>query len=1267
MVFLLYPANTTGMADRAGDLSEVEPPEIPELKELHRRTPVVRNGKTNVVIVAPASGRYETQATTIRDTIADLTGVRVPVVADDAPEASVPPGHHTIVVGNRATNATLGALYDRYCTMIDAKYPGEGGYVVRTVHDPFGEGQNVVLAGGSDDAGVAWATEHLGEHLRKAGDGADGGTGSLTLGWLQDVQVSPNYDLPDVGEASAMVPHWDQSHGMGERNHTHFGWNALARNMALYFMTGDERYAEEFLRLRDPDEETRNQLREWDERGYQNIEDPLSNLHHYTNHKTILLWDLIEESPFFTDEQRLSVTRSFRKEYAHRIGEEFYGLTEPADDAGGRHPQFEALSQLVVARYFRTSYPDEFWEQAYAGAANKFKALYESPQLGGTECENAYFYPSYFQPSIDYMLLTGDRQPMRAGTMPEIFDGLEALHSDLDRHWSLATFALNHANKIAHLTGEGQWLTYRQNMAMDTDEFRVGQSFWPEATEPIRPNHLVGEWSINRMAHRYWERNFGEIAENEAFLWGSWRSRSDAGGDFVLLDGHDGGGRNHLHFLAVPELRIDGQTILQGDSWTNLAHMNQVRTYADGMVGPEVSTAAALKDRGHLGGTAFAVAEAEGVGCSDWRRILAQRVGQFAVFADVVTATQDTENFEIQTSWQGYDAVWDDREQVLELPDRGPDPSVGHVRFGDVAGVETNDGIARLTQRFAAEAGDRRINVSLVYPEVETPDEWSCLRVSPDTVVLETPEPTVVTVETDDADFSMRSDEHFFGLGVRRWTADGTVLFRADHPVAVDWDTVEGKLVVRANGPTRVTYRNDAGDLAETRIEGEETVTRAGLSDQHRTQVRESFESVVAEGKRARQQALTAEAESESGPMPADCALEPAWECDVDKPASIVEHVTIDGQSRWLVGSGETVHVFGADGEEVATLKADAAVCAVHYWAETSGEPLVVTGHMDQQVHAWHFDGERAWSYRTRMTEETLRTGQNQWFHDAWPGVHGLASHPDFHDGPTLFVGSACTLELLNPSGDPTWRTPIFWGLPRYFEAICESDGTTSMVVGNDPSSDMAAAVVNEAALDPTRTRFKSVPEGHTQVTNWGSIVRRHIFSADIDGDGKKEVVSDLTGYWDRVTIWRSDGTAVANAQFGPGEGRLQQGLSDHHALPDYRIRDMTVADEGTDGKSHVLVATRDGYLVSLTHDLDRRWSRYLGAPVDVVTTVPADGGYRSVVGTRDGSVRVLDPTGTVERHARMDGSILDSDTDDRVSMVGMGDEGGRFAVFSTR
>ncbi len=80
------------------------------------------------------------------------------------------------------------------------------------------------------------------------------------------------------------------------------------------------------------------------------------------------------------------------------------------------------------------------------------------------------------------MVLTGDRKPLENGVLGELLRGQEILISGRVPDWALNSAAMDLLNKAAYLTGDGRWIAYRERTGVDTDVFRLGQSFWPDET-----------------------------------------------------------------------------------------------------------------------------------------------------------------------------------------------------------------------------------------------------------------------------------------------------------------------------------------------------------------------------------------------------------------------------------------------------------------------------------------------------------------------------------------------------------------------------------------------------------------------------------------------------------------------------------------------------------------------------------------------------------------------------------------------------------------
>ncbi|MDP6775172.1 MAG: hypothetical protein QGI83_00240 [Candidatus Latescibacteria bacterium] len=134
---------------------------IEAVKPLVLKTPIVVDGQARAAIVSPLDAGYVSLATRVQKEIEDATGIRLPTLDDARISADDWKRQNTIALGNLMDSRFAERLYRMYYVYADARYPGTGGYVVRTVHDPWGTGTNVLFLGGSDLQGVEAATSHL--------------------------------------------------------------------------------------------------------------------------------------------------------------------------------------------------------------------------------------------------------------------------------------------------------------------------------------------------------------------------------------------------------------------------------------------------------------------------------------------------------------------------------------------------------------------------------------------------------------------------------------------------------------------------------------------------------------------------------------------------------------------------------------------------------------------------------------------------------------------------------------------------------------------------------------------------------------------------------------------------------------------------------------------------------------------------------------------------------------------------------------------------
>jgi hypothetical protein len=204
---------------------------------------------------------------------------------------------------------------------------------------------------------------------------------------------------------------------------------------------------------------------------------------------------------------------------------------------------------------------------------------------------------------------------------------------------------------------------------------------------------------------------------------------------------------------------------------------------------------------------------------------------------------------------------------------------------------------------------------------------------------------------------------------------------------------------------------------------------------------------------------------------------------------------------------------------------------------------------------------------------------------------------------------------------------PQFWGDPHVFQIVEGPGDSVNLLAARRINGTHRVGIVNNESLDPGKRGFNATPSGHTYVGGWSSLNRYHLEYEDLDGDGAREVVSEINGSWNRVTSWDATGTPLHDASFGPG-----------NKAPTRNMRDLVVADLDADGTMEVITATSSGLVVCLDHEMNREWARAMPAAPNVMMAVPAAEGQALLVACDDSTVALLDASGEVTRATEVDG-----------------------------
>lgn len=1207
------------------------PPVISTLKDLHLTTAIVSGGIPASAIVIPASGKYKALAAEINAAIRKKTGKTLPVITDSDPKAAVPLTGNLILLGNRSTNGTISELYNRYFCLLDLRYPGPGGSVVRTLHNPFGNSANAVFIGGSDDEGVAKAVRRFAAII----DEAKSSNGSLAIGRIADITLGEGVVIPHDKKQFEI---WEASEGY--KSSGYFGWTSISMHMAAYYMSGDEYHAREFLRLAFPDDAAKEEIADFDGERIENKDEPLSGPYHYNAHLLINYWDLIEESPVFSDEDRLRVTNAFSKQLDHRKGEGIYGRTEPFWGVGTRHGQWAAVSLYCLSRYFDRDYPSPIWTHAKEASVSLFASLHHYAWVNG-ENDNLFWYDTGIAPIFTYLLLSGDRKPIENGVARTLTDALEMLPSGFTRDWALQYAAVGFLHKAAYLLNDGRFLYYRQRLNIDTNVTRLGQSFWPDdSLKPVLPVNLIGRWSINYLSEPAWLDRKNGLPLEKSFQWGSYRSAPDSTGDFILIDGYNGESRNPYHTFDILQLRIGGYTVLDG-------YRNQILTDSDGLFEPVIAKNASLEYRDVIGSIAAVVAEVPNAAYSSWRRTIMHRTGEYSVIADVVTFRDDSANMEVETLWEPsrrFTTTSPSPGTLLMAPRGASTESPSYIiGMSDPFTTTKRDGYFSM-QRFApVKSGDRLMLFTLITPH-RGGEESRCVRIAPNASAISLPEPGLVVrgeYEGIQGDLVILTPVHISGLGLRR-TGSANPL-SSTSPVDADWDFSTSKLSILAERSSELTLKLDGGenitlDNSPVKLKSTDTGYTASIPAGRHTlanvrpradivkAIRSEAASALSNGQVER---LRARDSQSATVFPAVKEMKPVFAAHADSAVSALAVVNSGKGDLIGVAAGTTVTLLNRNGNTVGTMAVDGPVRVLHWWPE---KKLLVAGCRDEQVVAFTADGKKAWSFTSVMDLEVFRAAKTYWFKTApgHEGIQGLDSGVFLNGESQLFAGSACTIEILDGSGNLVHRMPQFWGPPDVFTLIEGKDGSPTMLASRRITGVHNVGIISSKTLDPNPRGFDTVPEGVTYAGGWMSLNRGHMFYEDLDGDGTREVISDINGVWNRVTVWDAGGKALFDASFGPGE-----------RMPTKTMRDLDIIDADNDGAKEIFAATSKGLVVCLDKTCKKRWARLLPAPCSVLRAVRPKEGEKALVfvGCDNGTVYLLDSDGVPVAQGSLDGT----------------------------
>jgi len=343
---------------------------IATLKTLYPRTEITVGGDAKALVVTPVGGETTAPVQALVDGIKAASGVQLQTVAADTLvsasweiDQGAIAGRTLIALGNINNNRLLAVLWGEGYVAADSIWPGEGGHVIRTVHDPFALGSNVLVLAGSDDAGVAKAVEVFQrEYLPKTrGD-------TVLPEPVVDIEFArtemrffppPTHYLSSKRQPQYSTIEYFRKLFAGSKLMDADGnvvrrdggnlttvTGAIARLAQTYFRTGDPALPRLMKQILD---RNRHLLANVPRR----VEMEGSSATH------LRWWDTVEELPVWTDQDRLDITNAIlsdslqghEKRAAHEMVKD--GFTQVVDENHGTN---SALNTFRAWQYFEKYY-----------------------------------------------------------------------------------------------------------------------------------------------------------------------------------------------------------------------------------------------------------------------------------------------------------------------------------------------------------------------------------------------------------------------------------------------------------------------------------------------------------------------------------------------------------------------------------------------------------------------------------------------------------------------------------------------------------------------------------------------------------------------------------------------------------------------------------------------------------------------------------------------------------------------------------------------
>ncbi len=624
---------------------------IESVRPLNLRTPIVEGGQPAAVIAVPTdvTGALDEQYAALAERLAAgieaRTGVRLEMTTD---AKSLVGGEQTIIaLGNLNNNFVVERLYFNKYLQIDALKPGPGRYVLQTVHEPYNwpTGVNVLVVGASDLDGLTAGVEAL------LGRVPEGNEWVLTEPLLEVSGVEPMSEEQAQELVDSPV----------SQDVTRDFWSAVVR----YRDSGDVAWARRAKRIILQEAAAR-----FDADPHFHITWPEET----TSNMIGAMWDVLEEAPVWTDEERLAATNVILNTlYVLPARTSGYSRLEDNDGIIWNHTTFPLLGIYYMARYFERFYGNVDGQMELM--LRKCSACFDNQVRSWKPQEDSAGYEAIVpRHTIDYTLAENDYTYFENGNVL--------------RHAEYEVAICDNTGDVAGFgdSGYGHGV-YNANQHWPLFYYRDGRFLWwlnrvreggyaspyDPSIQPVEWHDLVGAnvFRLHPEVYRYTSRfaDYGgeptppNIPLEQCFDKIAFRESLDMDAEYFLLDGFSRG--KHLQYdgNCIIKFFADGQDwLIDGDYLVrNTTDHNGVSVIRGGRVAELIPSCASLESLADLPAMTMCETAVYDFNGADWLRNIIWLKGEFVLVIDRLRANE-ADDYAFVGNWK----MLAEGEQTLE-------------------------------------------------------------------------------------------------------------------------------------------------------------------------------------------------------------------------------------------------------------------------------------------------------------------------------------------------------------------------------------------------------------------------------------------------------------------------------------------------------------------------------------------------------------------------------------------------------------------------